>query len=231
MSRYPFSSATSGVLYAEDFGEPLVPQPHKTAPAAAKVDSKAVLPSFSLDELRAAAERARAEGRDAERLASAQLQAAQRSAALAGIAEGVHAAHSQAGRLVEHGLDAIACTTLAMLSAALPALCVSRAETDLRNLLRHILPPARHLPELHIRLNPSLRPALEEEATSLLEGSAVRVIWTEVDKMMPGDVAVSWQNGSALREINATCASIRDAVMTLLDDRPKSLEMEAPDVQ
>ena len=231
MSRYPFSSATYGVLYAEDFGEPLVPAAPKAAPAAAKAESNAVLPSFSLDELRAAVERARIEGGDAERLALAQSQAAQRSAALASIAQGVHAAQAQAGQLIEQGLDAIACTVLGMLSAALPALCVSRAETDLRNLLGQILPPARHLPELYIRLNPSLRQAMEEEATSLLEGSAVRVIWTEVDKMMPGDVAVSWQNGSALREINATCASIRDAVMTLLDDRPKSLEMEALDVQ
>ena len=231
MSRYPFSSTTAGVLYAEDFGEPLVPVAPRAAPASAKTDPKPVLPSFSLDELRAATERAHAEGRDAERLASAQAQAAQRIAALASIAEGVHDAHADAGRLVEQGLDAIACTALALLSAALPALCVSRAETDLRDVLRHILPPTRHLPELHIRLNPSLRQAVEEEAATLLEGSAVRVIWTETDKVMPGDVAVSWHNGSALRDINATCVSIRDAVMTLFDDRPASLETEAPDVQ
>ena len=114
-------------------------------------------------------------------------------------------------------MAAIACTTLSLITAALPNLCTAHAEDEIRALLRRVLPAARQLPGLHIRLNPALRQFVEGETARLLEGSGTKVSWTETGKLASGDIAVTWQSGSAVRDTEACCASIRDAVLALFD--------------
>ena len=227
-----FSSAVTGVLYAEDFDE----IPAKTVPALTKaptaLEAQAILPSFSLEEMRAAVEQARDEGGRAERLSSANAHSAQRGAALAAVAEQLRLAHDDASVIVEREQAAVARSVLSLLSAALPALCASRAEVEVRALLARMLPSTRQLPELHIRVNPALRPVVEEELANLIEGSGTQVIWTESPKMLPGDIAVSWHNGVASRDTAAICASIRDAVMALFADAGASPDLEqGPDLE
>ena len=208
-------SSISGVLYAEDFDEPTSPRADvRTVGPLPPSEPEFVSPSFSLDELRAATDHAHAEGREAERSAAAHALDTQRNAVLTILAEQLSATQQQARRSVEEALDAIAQTALSLLAVALPALCADHAEDELRSLLRRLLPPTRQFPELHIRIHPSLREAIEDETSSVLEGSGTQVTWTESIKLAPGDIAIAWQNGGALRDTAATCSDVAKAILT-----------------
>ena len=215
------------MLYAEDFDEPLLPEASAEAAAApAPSEPELIDPRFTLEELRAATEQAREDACQAERSAAATLLAAQRGAALATLAEQVSLMQADAAGRIEEALDALARTSLSLLSAALPALCAGHAQGELRALLQRVLPPLRQLPELQIRLHPSLREAVEDETGALLEGSGVRVTWTESAKLRPGDIAVSWQNATALRDTAAICAEIHQAMVALFGPGPEILPTE-----
>ena len=175
------------------------------------------MPSFTLNELRAAVDEAHQKGRDeALREASASMQG-QRNLAAANLAKQLAATQEQSARIVEQALNMIARTTLSLLSVALPALCADHAEAELRALLHRIVPPMRQQPELQIRVHSSLRAVLEEETKAMLEGSGTCVTWASSGKLLPGDIAISWQNGGALRDTAATCDYIRDAVLALFE--------------
>ncbi len=221
MRNHTVPRAISGVLYAEDFDEPLV-QPAR-APSAGPdilIEPEVVAPTFSLDELRAATAQAHEEGAESARRAADQSSVAQRAMALAALAEQLAITHKQSARIVEQALDSVTCTALSMLAVALPALCANHAEAELRALLHRVLPPMRQVPELQIRLHPDLREAIENESSIVLEGSGTRVTWINSVKLAPGDIAITWQNGGALRDTGATCIAIRDAVLDLLDPGP-----------
>ena len=209
-------SAISGVLYAEDFDEPLL-LTREAEPAASAIPAEPELidPRFSLDELRAATEQAHEEGCEAGRHAAARSLEAQRGAALAAIAEQISATQAESVRRVEQALDAIANATFSLLAAALPALCATHTQDELRAVLHRVLPAAQQVPELHIRVHPSMRAAIETEANALLEGSGTRVTCTDSTKLLAGDIAISWQNGAALRDTTAICAEIRNTVLAL----------------
>ena len=232
MHAHAFSSAISGVLYAEDFDEPLLPAARGGSdPAPAIAEPELIEPLFSLDELRVATEEAHENGREVERRAAALSNETRRGAALAALAEQIALTRAQCAEQIEQALDAIAGTTLSLLAAALPALCAARAPDELRAMLRRVLPPARQAPELQIRVHPSLREAIERETAALLDGSAARVAWMNSAKLLPGDIEISWQNGAALRDTAATCAAIRNTVLALFDDGHGILAPETSDGQ
>ncbi len=218
MRKHALPLAMSGVLYAEDFDEPLLhvapPAPAVARPAA---EPQTIVPSFTLSELRAAVDEAHQRGRDEALREAAASTASQRNLAATNLAKQLAAAQEQSAQIVEQGLSMIARTTLSLLSVALPALCADHAEGELRALLHRIVPPMRQQPELQIRVHSSLRAVLEEETRAMLEGSSTCVSWTSSSKLMPGDIAISWQNGGALRDTASTCAYIRDAVLALFE--------------
>ncbi len=223
MRSHTVPRAISGILYAEDFDEPLLPPVRM--PSAVLIEPEVVAPSFSLDELRAATEQAHEEGMECARHAAEQSSAARHAVVLAALAEQLTATQKQAAEMVEQALDAVTCTTLSLLAVALPALCASHAEGELRALLHRVLPPMRQVPELQIRVHPDLREAMEDETRTMLEGSGTRVTWINSAKLAPGDIAIAWQNGGALRDTGATCVAIRDAVLALLGPEPSPASM------
>ena len=213
-------SSISGVLYAEDFDEPAFQRAGiRTTVPSLPAEPEFVTPSFSLDELRAATDHAHAEGREAERSSATHALDGQRHAALTTIAEQLSANQQQARRIIEEALDGIARTALSLLAVALPALCADHAEDELRSLLRRLLPPTRQFSELHIRVHPALREAMEDETKLILEGSGTQVTWTESSKLAPGDIAIGWQNGGALRDTATTCSDIAKAILALFGSK------------
>ncbi len=231
MRKHALPLAMSGVLYAEDFDEPLLqaaPPPPASVKAAA--EPKTIVPSFTLSELRAAAEEAHQRGRDEALREVATSMQSQRNLVAANLAKQLAATQEQSARIVEQALSMIARTTLSLLSVALPALCADHAEGELRALLHRIVPPMRQQPELQIRVHSSLRDVLEEETRAMLEGSGTSVTWASSSKLLPGDIAISWQNGGALRDTASTCDYIRDAVLALFEAGHEPVP-EAYDVQ
>ena len=231
--------AVSGVLYAEDFDEPLLQSVRKSpAGVVAASEPEIIVPSFSLEELRAATEQAHEEGAETTRRSVEHASAAQRNTAIATLSEQLAATQKQSAQAVEQALDALASTTLSLLAVALPALCAGHAEGELRALLQRLLPPMRQTPELQIRVHPDLREAIENETGAILEGSGTRVTWINSTRLAPGDITVAWQNGSALRDTATTCAAIRDAVLVLFGDGredavadPLRMETRLPNAQ
>ncbi len=221
-------SALSGVLYAEDFDEPLLQAP--SAPSRSVAEPQPIAPSFSLAELRAAADAAHQRGRDEALREAAASATNQRNLAAMQLLKQLAATQEQAAHVVEQALGMIARTSLSLLSAALPALCAEHAEAELRALLHRIVPPMRQHPELQIRVHGSLRDVLEQETMAMLEGCNTRVTWTSSSKLMPGDIAISWHNGGALRDTASTCDGIRDAVLALFETGHEPVA-EARDVQ
>ncbi len=231
MGKFALPPSMSGVLYAEDFDEPLLQAPAQ-APAAARPapEPEKSAPSFSLSELRAAAEAAHQRGRDEALREAATSMTTQRNLAAASLVKQLAATQQQAAQAVEQALSMIARTSLSLLSVALPALCADHAEAELCALLHRIVPPMRQQPELHIRVHASLRAVLEEETAAMLEGSGTHVTWTSSSKLMRGDIAISWQNGGALRDTASTCDYIRDAVLALFEAGQETVP-EADDVE
>jgi hypothetical protein len=228
--QYP--SAISGVLYAEDFDEPLLREKNaRTAGPPPTVRPEVIAPSFSLDDLRAATDQAHEEGRELGRETITQSLVVQHNAALSSLAEQLALSQEQSRQIVERALDAIAQTALSILAVALPALCANHAEDELRALLRRVLPPTRQLPELHIQVHPALREAVEGEVGVVFEGFGTKVTWTESSKLALGDIAVTWQNGSALRNTADTCAQIHNAVLALFNKEHETFVPEIHDVQ
>ena len=210
------SAAVSGVLYAEDFDAPPAQVPRSTGRAAPVSEPEVIIPTYSVAELHAATVRAREEGRQLERTEAAAANAARSGAALTELAGQVAQTQQQAAAAVDKALHALAGTTLSLLAAAVPDLCRRHAAAELQALMRRVLPPLRQVPSLSIRLHPAMRPALQEQVATLLLDAGTDVTWIESATFAAGDIAVTWQNGCALRDTASIGAAIRDAVLSLL---------------
>lgn len=224
-----FSASIAGVLYAEDFDEPLVEHAPVLAPPAAP-EPETGRPSFSLEELKSAVEGAHEEGRCVEREVLMASLEAKRLAALTILADGMRGAGQEAARVTEETLEALAATVLSALAAALPDLCARHAAAEHGLLLRRVLQPLRQTPELQIRIHPSMRTAIEQAVTAALEDCGAKVTWTCSETLLPGDISIRWSTGEAVRDTRSLCDEIRSTLLTLFPHQPSS-SVEMSDVQ
>nr|WP_321984940.1 hypothetical protein [uncultured Lichenicoccus sp.] len=211
------TGSISGVLYAEDFDAPSAPIAKGATRRPDAVEPELIVPSYSLAELQAATAHAHEEGRLIERREAATTTSAQRDLAVSTLMQQMTETRQQATRAVDQALQMLAGTTLSLLAAAVPELCGRHASAELHALMRRVLPPMRQIPALSIRLHPSMREVLEQQVDGLLLDSGTEVIWIEAPALAAGDIAITWQNGSALRDTAAIGAAIRDAVLSMLD--------------
>lgn len=209
--------SVSGVLYAEDFDAPVSPVAKGNARGPVVAEPELIVPTYSLAELQAAAAHAHEEGRLLERRESALTASVERNSALAALRLQMSEMQQHATRAVDQGLQMLAGTTLSLLAAAVPELCRRHSPGELHALMRRVLPPMRQMPAMSIRLHPSMRASLEEQVDILLLDSGTEVTWIEAPAMAAGDIAISWQNGAALRDTAAIGASICDAVLSMLE--------------
>lgn len=201
----------SGVLYAEDFD---APEPTSAAAPPPPAPEPVVLePTFSLTDLRRAAERAQQEGRTLERQEAELDAAARRTEALMRIADALNQARSDTARIATEAATATVETMLAMVATVLPAFARTRGQDEAGTLLGLLLPAMSHEPRLTIRVHPTLIEGLRQELASLLEDSSAAVEWLGSETMQPGDVTVRWENGTMVRDVRALCAQVAALVM------------------
>ncbi len=208
--------SVSGVLYAEDFDAPVIPTAKGAARGVPSPEPELVVPSYSLAELQAAARHAHEEGRLIERRDAAATASAQSDMALSALVLQMTETRQQATRMVDQSLHMLAGTTLSLLAAAVPELCRRHSAGELHALMRRVLPPMRQIPALSIRLHPTMRTVIEAQVGSLLLDSGTSVTWIETSAIAAGDIAITWQNGTALRDTASIGAAIRDAVLSML---------------
>lgn len=193
-----------GILYAEDFDDPDAPP--MPEPAAAS-------PSFTLDDLEAAQQIARA---DAVQAARAEWEASalhDRTRSLAAIAAAVADARQEARTLAETVADGAARTILSMVAGVLPDLCAQHGGAEVRALLRQLLPTLAQQPRINVRVAQTVLDGVRADL-ALLDEDLVAAIALTAAPLAPGDTRVTWSDGSLVRDQ----AAIRLAVTAALTE-------------
>ena len=182
----------AGVLFAEDFDVP------ETAP-----DPEVIEAVFSASEMAGARDAAWLAGHAAgvQEVAASGEAATRR--ALETIAREISAERDVAAVRAEQLAEAIAGLLLSSLAAAFPALCASYGDAEVRAIFRAVLPALTQEPAITVRANPRTAAALASEIERLDPDLAVHVQTTAYDAMPPGDVRITWRNGSSVRDASA----------------------------
>ena len=188
-------------LFDEDFDVRLVaPEP------------EVIEPVFSAEELATARDAAWREGQVAGLEAAAASEAAATLQALEAIASQIRTNHDEAVALAEQTAEGIARLLLDSLAAAFPVLCSHYGEAEVRAIVRFVLPSLTQEPAIAVRAHPHTAAALTQEIDNLDPDIAARVQIVTCDAMPPGDVRVTWHNGSAVRD----AAGLWDQVAAVL---------------
>ena len=195
--------AALGVLYAEDFDA--------SAPAGAP-EPELIEPMFTLADLDHAKAQA-ASSAGAEALASAELSALQdRSSALDAIAAGLLAGQDAIAAEIARDTHAVSQAMLALLSAALPSLMDGTARREVSGLMQRLLPGLYGEKRVTIRLNPHVIDMVDQDLRTLNEDARARIVLVPTDALAPGDMRVSWEGGSFVRDTRALHDAAREII-------------------
>ena len=199
----PLSHATTlGILYAEDFGivaPPRAPEPSvPEAPALTQADLDAACARA------VAAAEAVWSGRSEQR----------RAEALQKVVESLAASRAQLGEHAEAAADGVARAALGMLAGALPDLCRAHGDQEVRALMRKLAPLLAARTRLVIRVHPGLLPGLQADIANL-DDTVAGNIELRPANLPPGDVRLSWEDGSLVRDSAAIRAAMEESLAQL----------------
>jgi flagellar biosynthesis/type III secretory pathway protein FliH len=187
-------------LFDEDFDLPPAPEPVP--------EPEIIEPVFTAGELEAARADAWREGHETALAASEAAGTAAAREALAAIAARLDTAREAASAIAEEAADAIARLVMNGFAAAFPALAARQGETELRAVIHAILPTLHQEPRITVRLAPHLAPLVAREIAALDADLVPRVRIVPTDAMPPGDLRITWRNGSAARDTAALWSRI-----------------------
>ncbi len=198
---------TDGILFIEDFDAPPLPQ---TEPEPA---TKA--PVFTVADLEAAREAGRQEGMQEALSDAGLLQVQLQAAATQALADSMTASRSAVERLVAARADEAARTLLAMLQAAIPHTMKSLAKSEMQGIVATLLPGLRSEAELRVRTHPDLADFVRETLADLLTDSSLVLSVSADEHLLPGDIQLFWNEGSAQRDTRAIYTNIVKALAPL----------------
>jgi flagellar biosynthesis/type III secretory pathway protein FliH len=200
MDRSPHAKRF-GRLFAEDFDLP------ETGPAPEVIE-----PVFSAAELAAAREMGWREGHEAGLLAAAAGDAASTRATMAQIATQLCAEFEAASTRAEQQAESIARLLLASLAATFPTLSARYGDEEARAIVRSVLPALTQEPAITIRAHSDTTAAISREICQLDPDLRARVETVASEAMPPGDVRITWRNGSAVRSVDALWQQVADVL-------------------
>lgn len=218
----PAISSLLGILYAEDFDDP--PQP--VAPAAEAAEAPAPPPLTQAD-IDAACDQAVATAKESwESEASSQ-----RTLALAAIKSALAEADQSARAVALAAAEATVQIILAALVGALPKLCHEHGPQEARALLDRILPLLRAEPKIAIRVHADLVPALRQDVLDL-QADFAGTITVAPAPIERGDVKITWENGSLVRDTRQILQAMQEALnqlglLTTVETAPKRSKVYA----
>ncbi len=204
----PHRPGVLGVLYAEDFDDDgTAPQ----LPETPQAEPEVIEPTFTASELEAA----RAEGRATGRAEAERGVAASRAHMLgllaAGIADGRAGAHQAAMQAAE----SVAKCMLSVLATCLPALCERHGAAELTALSRAVLPGLVDEPKVVVRIHPHMLPTMQAELATLDFELSERIQVLPTEAVAPGDLRISWADGSVTRDAGRARHLIENALAAL----------------
>ena len=205
----PHRQSLLGVLYAEDFDDDgTAPHAAEDTPAA---EPEVIEPTFTVTELEAA----RAEGRAAGRAEAERGLAASRTHMLGLLATGVADGRAGAADAAIRAADSVAKCMLGVLLACLPAMCERHGVAELRALSRAVLPGLVDEPKIVVRVHPHMLPPMQAEVAALDFELAERIQLLPTEAVAPGDLRISWADGSVTRDTGKARTIIEDALAGL----------------
>jgi flagellar assembly protein FliH len=177
--------------FAEDFGAdadaPVIPT-GDAAPEEPAPDPEAIRSAAYQDGLRDGLEHAKAR----------HDQVVER--ALAALQERLAAAQYQAAHESERAARSIARLLIQTLMKMLPAACARCGASEIAEIARTVLPALRHEPRVVLAVHPALAADVGAELARLGDGFKERTVVAPTDALAPGDVRITWQDGSAVRD-------------------------------
>jgi flagellar assembly protein FliH len=204
----PFGGqSAAGVLFAEDFDFE-----HTLLATEAPPEPELIAPHYTADDLEVARNVAWAEGAQAGLAEASAGHAAAVARALTTIATTLRESAQEAHSTIDQAAQGMARLLLESLAAMLPESCAAHGEAEVRAVVRAILPGLRQEPSIAIRIHPRLAQAVEQELSRLDPDLSGRVSLIPTDAMMLGDVRITWENGSACRDVAATWRSVSDVL-------------------
>jgi flagellar biosynthesis/type III secretory pathway protein FliH len=207
-------------LFIEDFDNP--------AGSAPAPEPEIIEPVFTAAEIAAARATAWREGYDAATVewGSDNVAAIRRS--LAAIATQCAAAREEAAAVAETSAEAVAQLLFDCFAKAFPALSARHGETELRAIVREVLPALRQEPKVTIRLNRHDADGVAAEIGRMDPELAEHVQIVPTDSMVAGDLLITWRNGRLTRDAAAVWRNIADilAPAGLLPAQPAMKEPE-----
>ena len=198
-----------GVLYAEDFDdEGGVTVVAEESPAA---QPEVIEPLFTAAELEAACAEARAAGRMEAEHGLAASRTHMLGLLVAGMADGRAGARAAA----MEAAGSIAKCMLSALAACLPAMCQQHGVAELNALCRAVLPGLVDEPKIVVRIHGDMIPGMQAELADLDFELAERIQLLATEAVMPGDVRISWADGSVTRNAGKARQLVEDALASL----------------
>lgn len=178
-------------FFAEDFGadaDAPITQAGDPAPADPVPDPEAIREAAYQDGLRDGLERAEArQNRVVERTLTA-------------LEEQLGAAQYQAAHEADRAARTIAHLLIQALMKMLPAACARFGASEIAEVARAVLPALRQEPRVVLAVHPALAAEVEAELARLGDGVKERTVLAPSDALPPGDVRITWQDGSAARD-------------------------------
>ncbi len=185
-------NAKMGGLFAEDFDvADVAPEP------------EVIEPVFSVAEVTAAREAAWREGYAAGLEEGAKADGVTTRQALTAIAEQLTAERELAATQADISAQATAQLLLDSLAATFPTLCARYGDAEVQALIRTVLPALTQESAITVRAHPRTAAAVAQEIGRLDSDLAARVQTVECEGIQPGDVRVTWHNGTARRDAAA----------------------------
>jgi flagellar biosynthesis/type III secretory pathway protein FliH len=217
---YVGSRSVAASLFDEDFDHPPAPP--------LPPDPEVIEPVFTAVELEAARETAWREGHETGRTEAEQSDTAIARQVLAHIAAQLDLAGAEASRIAEQSAEAIARLLLDCFATTFPALSARHGDSEVRAIVRAVLPPLRQEPKIAIRLDPVSARSVAREIERLDPDQLLRVDLIPTHAMPAGDVRITWRNGSAVRDTAALWQQVVDilAPAGLLPSHPAVKEIE-----
>ena len=198
---------SDGILYIEDFDAP--------PPAQTEPEPAVQAPVFTAADIEAAREAGRQEGMQ-EALSDANLLQVQlQAAATQVLADSLTASRGALERVVAARADEATRTLLAILQAAVPHSMKALAKSEAQGLAATLLPGLRAEAELRVRTHPELADFVRETLADLLTDNSLVLSVSPDESLLPGDIQLHWNEGSAQRDCRAIYADIVNALAPL----------------
>jgi hypothetical protein len=108
-----------------------------------------------------------------------------------------------AAQRAEQQAELITQLLLDSLAATFPALSARYGDAEARAIVRSVLPALAQEPMITIRAHSTTAAAISHEFGQLDPELSARVETVNSEAMPPGDVRITWRNGSAVRSVDA----------------------------